>query len=176
MKEDQALVTGDQASIAVAADAIEQAEVNLGYCTIRSPIDGVVVTRNADEGQTVTASLSVPSLFVMATDIDRLELVALIDEVRVPNAALRFKPTPDVFHARPGPSAGGASRFRNDRPLLQGAASPGEHRAGVDHGRTPTEARPGRARKRGRPRWSGPSQVARQGMEVLLRATTEARG
>jgi len=80
VKEDQALIKQDAAAVSVARDNLKQAQVNLGYCTIRSPVDGVVVTRNADEGQTVTASVSVPSLFIIATDVRTLDLLALVDE------------------------------------------------------------------------------------------------
>jgi len=80
VKEDEATLKQDQAAITVAADNLKQAQVDLSYCTIRSPVDGVVVTRNADEGQTVTASVSVPSLFIIADDIRTLDLLALVDE------------------------------------------------------------------------------------------------
>jgi HlyD family secretion protein len=80
VKEDEALIKQDAAAVSVARDNVKQAQVNLSYCTIRSPVDGVVVTRNADEGQTVTASVSVPSLFIIATDVRTLDLLALVDE------------------------------------------------------------------------------------------------
>jgi HlyD family secretion protein len=80
VKEDEALIKQDASAVSVARDNLKQAQVNLSYCTIRSPVDGVVVTRNADEGQTVAASVSVPSLFIIATDVRTLDLLALVDE------------------------------------------------------------------------------------------------
>lgn len=83
VQSDQAQVEQDQASIIVAQAGVDQAKVTLGYCTIRSPIDGVVVTRNADEGQTVASGFAVPSLFVIATDIENLQLSAQVDEADI---------------------------------------------------------------------------------------------
>ena len=72
VKADQAVVDQDKAAIIIAQANVEQAKVNLGFCTIRSPIDGVVVTRNADEGQTVASGFAVPSLYIIAYDIEHL--------------------------------------------------------------------------------------------------------
>lgn len=80
VESDDAVVEQDKAAIIVAQAGVDQAKVTLGYCTIRSPIDGVVVTRNADEGQTVASGFSVPSLFIIATDIETLELSGQVDE------------------------------------------------------------------------------------------------
>lgn len=80
VKGDQATVDADSAAVVIAQASVEQAQVNLGYCRITSPIDGVVVTRVADEGQTVASGYSVPSLYVVATDIGTLELSGQVDE------------------------------------------------------------------------------------------------
>ncbi len=80
VKSDQASVESDKAALVIAQANVEQAKVNLDFCTIRSPIDGVVVTRNADQGQTVASGFSVPSLFIIATDISTLELSGQVDE------------------------------------------------------------------------------------------------
>jgi HlyD family secretion protein len=80
VKADQAVVDQDKAAIIIAQANVEQAKVNLDFCTIRSPIDGVVVTRNADEGQTVASGFSVPSLYIIAYDIEHLELSGQVDE------------------------------------------------------------------------------------------------
>jgi HlyD family secretion protein len=80
VKTDQAVIDQDKAALVIADANVEQAKVTLDFCTIRSPIDGVVVSRNADEGQTVQASLTVPSLYVIATDIGTLELSGQVDE------------------------------------------------------------------------------------------------
>lgn len=83
VQADEAVIDQDKAAIVVAQAGVDQAKVNLGYCTIRSPIDGVIVTRNADEGQTVASGFSVPSLFVIATDIEKLQLSAQVDEADI---------------------------------------------------------------------------------------------
>ncbi|HUL72856.1 MAG TPA: efflux RND transporter periplasmic adaptor subunit [Vicinamibacterales bacterium] len=80
VKEDEAVIKQDQAAISIADANLEQAKVDLGYCTIRSPIDGVVISRNVDEGQTVAARLAAPTLYVLATDLTHLQLVADVDE------------------------------------------------------------------------------------------------
>src|SRR6185295_4802706 len=61
----------------------EQAEANLGKATIRSPIDGIVLDRKVDPGQTVAASFQTPELFVIASDLTKLELTIDIDEADI---------------------------------------------------------------------------------------------
>lgn len=75
-------------AIAEAATAVAEANrdikrVDLDKSTIRAPIDGVVLTRSVDPGQTVAASLSAPVLFVLAADLTKMELEAAIDEADV---------------------------------------------------------------------------------------------
>ncbi len=59
---------------------VERANRNLNYATIVSPISGVVVERNVDEGQTVAASLNTPQLFLIANDLAKMEILASVDE------------------------------------------------------------------------------------------------
>ena len=68
------------ASLKQAQINLEQARQNLAYTEIRSPIDGVVVERNAEQGQTVAASLSAPQLFLIANDLTEMEILATVDE------------------------------------------------------------------------------------------------
>lgn len=70
----QATVTAAQATVAQAKAARNQARVNLGYTTIVSPTDGVVISRNVDVGQTVAASLQAPTLFVIAQDLRQMQV------------------------------------------------------------------------------------------------------
>ncbi len=79
-----------QANLAVARSAVaiseanlEEAEVNLGYTTIRSPVSGVILDRRVNLGQTVVASLSAPSLFLIARDLSRLEIWASVNEADI---------------------------------------------------------------------------------------------
>jgi HlyD family secretion protein len=60
--------------------ALHQAEVNLAYTTIVSPIDGIVVSRNVDVGQTVAASLQAPTLFVLAEDLRKMQVNTSVSE------------------------------------------------------------------------------------------------
>ena len=62
---------------------LDQARTNLGYCTIKSPVDGIVVTRKADIGQTVQASMTVPNLFVIAEDLSKMKLEITMDEMDI---------------------------------------------------------------------------------------------
>ena len=73
-------VEGAQASVAQAAAALKQAEVDLQHTVILAPIDGVVIARNVDVGQTVAASLQAPTLFVIANDLTQMQVNASIDE------------------------------------------------------------------------------------------------
>ncbi len=60
--------------------SLERARNNLSYTEIYSPIDGIVIQRNVDVGQTVAASLSAPLLFLIAADLTRMEILADVDE------------------------------------------------------------------------------------------------
>lgn len=67
-------------NVASAKVAVERARQNLSYTEIHAPIDGVVIERSIDVGQTVAASLSAPRLFVIANDLTRMRILALVDE------------------------------------------------------------------------------------------------
>jgi HlyD family secretion protein len=68
--------------------SLEKAKSNLDYCTIKAPVDGVVVSRKADVGQTVTASMTTPSLFIIAQDLSKMKLEVTIDEADISQVAL----------------------------------------------------------------------------------------
>ena len=72
-----------QAQAMQAKGAVDLATVNLGRTNIYAPIDGVVVSRNVDVGQTVAASLQAPTLFLIAKDLTRMQVLADIDEADV---------------------------------------------------------------------------------------------
>ena len=63
--------------------ALSLAEVNLSHTTITSPIDGVVVSRDVNVGQTVAASLSAPTLFTIANDLTQMQVIANIDQADI---------------------------------------------------------------------------------------------
>ncbi len=72
-----------QATVKSSQAALDRARTNLEYATINSPIDGVVVSRNVDVGQTVAASLSAPTLFTIANDLTQMQLDASVDEADI---------------------------------------------------------------------------------------------
>lgn len=72
-----------QAAAGQAKAQLEQAQINLEHTTIASPIDGVVVSRNVDVGQTVAASLQAPTLFTIANDLKEMQVLGSIDEADV---------------------------------------------------------------------------------------------
>jgi HlyD family secretion protein len=76
----RAQVVLDEASIKQHEAALEAAQVNLGYTNIVSPVDGVVVSRNVTIGQTVAASFQTPTLFLIATDLTKMEVDANVSE------------------------------------------------------------------------------------------------
>jgi HlyD family secretion protein len=69
-----------QAAVKSAQIAVDRAKQNLAYTSIYSPIDGVIVERNVDVGQTVAASLSAPQLFLIANDLSEMQILASVDE------------------------------------------------------------------------------------------------
>jgi HlyD family secretion protein len=69
-----------EANLTSARIALDQARQNLAYTDIHAPIDGVVVDRNVDVGQTVAASLQAPQLFLIANDLSRMRILASVDE------------------------------------------------------------------------------------------------
>lgn len=78
-----ATVKASEGSIAQTRGALNQAETNLRYATIRSPVDGIVVSRSVDVGQTVAASFSTPTLFTIAQDLTKMEIDTSVDEADI---------------------------------------------------------------------------------------------
>jgi HlyD family secretion protein len=86
----QANVTVSEASILQAQAAVAQAEAarqrtqrNLDYCTIRSPVKGVIIDRRVNTGQTVVASLNAPSLFLLAKDLTHMQVWVAVNEADI---------------------------------------------------------------------------------------------
>jgi HlyD family secretion protein len=77
---DETSLTGAKAQLTQAEAALTQSKVNLSHTVITSPTDGIVLSRNVEVGQTVSAGLQAPTLFVIARDLTRLELQARVDE------------------------------------------------------------------------------------------------
>ena len=82
-RQAEASLKAAQAQVAQSRASLSQAEVNLGHTVIRAPIDGVVISRNVDVGQTVAASMSAPILFVIANDLSQMRVNARVDEADI---------------------------------------------------------------------------------------------
>jgi len=111
LRSSEAMVTQAQASL-------NQNQVNLQHTVIEAPIDGLVISRNVDVGQTVAASMQAPTLFVLAADLTKMQVVANLDESDVG----RIRPgQPVVFHVDAYPAedfTGTVSQVRLN-PLVQ---------------------------------------------------------
>jgi HlyD family secretion protein len=81
----QANLEKAQRTVEMKQAILDKAEKNLGYCTIRSPVKGVIVDRRVNIGQTVVASLQAPSLFLLAKDLSRLQVWASVNEADIGN-------------------------------------------------------------------------------------------
>ncbi len=122
----QAAYESAQASVSVAQSQVKQAEaslslakVNLGHTIIRSPVDGIVISRNVDAGQTVAASLQAPTLFTIANDLTKMQVHADIPESDVgkiregQDVTFRVDAFPkEVFHGK-------VSQVRNEGIIVQ---------------------------------------------------------
>ncbi|HAE24321.1 MAG TPA: efflux RND transporter periplasmic adaptor subunit [Prevotellaceae bacterium] len=72
-----------QAAVKVQTQNVQKARTNLGYATITAPIDGVVLNRAVEEGQTVASSFSTPTLFTIAQDLTDMRVIANVDEADI---------------------------------------------------------------------------------------------
>ena len=86
-------------SVERSRNEVSQARLNLSYATIKSPIDGVVLKRAVEVGQTVAASMSTPTLFVIAKDLSQMKVMAAVDEADIGQvkAGQKVKFTVDAF-------------------------------------------------------------------------------
>lgn len=82
---ENALLTYRQAKeeVATSKEQVQRAQTNLGYATITSPIDGTVISKSVEEGQTVAASFNTPELFTIAKDLTNMQVVADVDEADI---------------------------------------------------------------------------------------------
>jgi HlyD family secretion protein len=117
--EARAQIDSAKANLAQAAASLNQAQVNLSYTNIISPIDGVVISRSVDTGQTVAASLSAPTLFTIAQDLTKMQVDTSVAEGDVGRLQVGMKTffTVDAF---PGQRFVGKIRqIRNSATTLQ---------------------------------------------------------
>lgn len=80
---DEAAIDQARASLAQAQSTLSRAQLNLGYCTIASPVKGVVIDRRVNIGQTVVSSLNAPSLFLIAKDLTKMEVWVAVNEADI---------------------------------------------------------------------------------------------
>lgn len=99
----KAALDSAKANLAIAQADLKAQQTDLAKSTIYAPIDGIVLTRSVDPGQTVASSLQAPVLFIIAADLRNMELVAAVDEADIgavrPGQHARF--TVDAFPERP---------------------------------------------------------------------------
>lgn len=88
-----------EATLAQRKTALVQAQANLGYASIYSPIDGIIISKEVEEGQTVAAAMSTPTLFTIAKDINQMQVEADVDEADIGEVkvGLRVSFTVDAY-------------------------------------------------------------------------------
>jgi HlyD family secretion protein len=98
----EAAITQAKAGVSQAEATLAHAQRNLGYCTIKSPVAGVIIDRRVNIGQTVVSSLNAPSLFLIAKDLKRLQVWVSVNEADIghiaPGQPVTF--TVDAFSGR----------------------------------------------------------------------------
>jgi HlyD family secretion protein len=94
-----------EANVKIKEGALEKTKADLDHCTITSPIDGIVISRNVDVGQTVAASLQAPVIFTIANDLSKMQIDANVAEADVGAVAVDqdVEFTVDAFPARTFP-------------------------------------------------------------------------
>src|SRR6478735_3568889 len=95
VKSADAQIKSSEASLVQAVASLNNQKVNLDHTVITAPIDGIVIARSVDQGQTVAASMNAPTLFILAADLTKMQVLANIDEADVgrmrPGQAVTFR-------------------------------------------------------------------------------------
>jgi HlyD family secretion protein len=129
-----------EGAVAQARASLYQAEVNLGYTTIASTIDGTVISRNVDVGQTVAASLQAPTLFTIAQDLKKMQVDTNVSEADVGKLSAGM-PTSFSVDAFPGETFKGVIRqIRNAPQSVQNVVT---YDAVIDVNNSDLRLRPG---------------------------------
>jgi len=89
----KAAVKSAEGVLAQTRGALKQAQTNLRYSVIRSPVDGVIISRTIDVGQTVAASFQTPTLFTIARDLTKMQIEVSVDEADISRIKLQQKAT-----------------------------------------------------------------------------------
>jgi HlyD family secretion protein len=115
----KAQVDADESTLESARAALNQAQANLGFTTIVSPINGIVISRNVDIGQTVAASFQTPTLFVIAQDLQRMQVDTNVSEADVGRLFPGMQATFTVDGYPGQPFAGTLRQIRNASQTVQ---------------------------------------------------------
>ena len=93
LRVQEAALKSARAQVDQKTAALAQAQTNLDYTTIRAPVDGIVVSRAVDVGQTVAASLQAPTLFTIAQDLTKMQVETSVDEADIGRVKLEDRAT-----------------------------------------------------------------------------------
>ena len=121
----EAEVATAEAKLDLMKVAAEQARINLGYTTIKSPVDGVVIDRRVNVGQTVVAGLNAPSLFLMAKDLSRMLVWAAVNEADIGDIHIGQAVTFKVDAHRDRSYSGKVSQIRLNASMVQNVVTYG---------------------------------------------------
>jgi HlyD family secretion protein len=91
LQSDKAAIKAAEGSVAQTRGSLMQSKSNLRYSIIRSPVDGVVISRSIDVGQTVAASFQTPTLFTIAQDLTKMQIEVSVDEADISRIQLHQK-------------------------------------------------------------------------------------
>jgi HlyD family secretion protein len=122
-RQAEASLKSAEAQVTQARGSLNQNRVNLDHSIITAPVDGIVISRNVDVGQTVAASMQAPTLFVIAKDLTRMQVNASIDEADIGKIAIGQAVT---FHVDAYPNdtfSGTVSQVRLDPVVAQNVVS-----------------------------------------------------
>jgi HlyD family secretion protein len=117
LRSAEAQVDKARAQISQSQAGLEQAKVDLDRTIIRSPIDGMVISRNVDVGQTVAASLQAPTLFAIAQDLTRMQVDTNVSEADIGNVQIG-QPATFTVDAYPNQTFHGAVREIRQAPII----------------------------------------------------------
>jgi len=119
LRVQEAALKSARAQVDQKTAALAQAQTNLNYTTIRAPVDGVVVSRAVDMGQTVAASLQAPTLFTIAQDLTKMQVETSVDEADIGRIKLEDRATFTV-DAFPGQTFSGVvTQIRKAAQIVQ---------------------------------------------------------
>ena len=121
----EAEVAAAEAKLDLMKVAAEQTRINLGYTTIKSPVDGVLIDRRVNVGQTVVAGLNAPSLFLLAKDLSRMLVWAAVNEADIGDIHIGQPVTFKVDAHRDRTYSGKVSQIRLNASMVQNVVTYG---------------------------------------------------